>query len=117
MVKLKPVNRGAIKTYNMPDPIYRSEQLSLEVLYPANHNPSYEIICYYFKDSDGRKIEVTIARNIATRQYSSEVYYFRTASDSQHYTSRHYPNFVNMPKRYYDIVKYIHAAFIQEFGV
>lgn len=113
---IKPVNCGIIKAYNMVDPIYKNTNLKLEVLYPQNHIKNYEIVCYYFIDEQGRKIEITISRNIKTRKYSSEVYYFKGPQDLQHYTSRCYPNFVGMPKKYYDIVKYIHVAFVMEFG-
>lgn len=110
------VNGGVIKEYKIPDPLNQSIALKLEILYPKFHNPHYEIICYYYRDKEGRKIELTISRNIKTRAYSSEVYYFKHVNDLHHYRSRQYPNFINMPSKYYDIVKYLHAAFIQEFG-
>lgn len=114
-------NSGRIIEVNMADPFVKGQNMRLEVLEHKRHNPDYDILAYYFFDKNlnnghGAKVEVTIYRNIHNGTYGSEVYYFKDSRVSQHYFSRNYLNFVKMPKKYYDIVKYIHPVFLFCFG-
>lgn len=115
---MSTVNCGEIKQFNgVADPIYKGRQLVLEILEPKNHNPNTQIVCYYYWDTKlDAKVEVTLYRHIKDKTWGSEIYYFKGAKESQHYYSRNYPNFIKMPKKYYDIIKYIHPYFIQIFG-
>ena len=89
----------------------------LEVLRPEKHNLECQIVCYYFWDKKQNiKVEVTIYKNIKTGRYGSEVYYFKDKKETQHHRSRNFPNFVKMPAKYYDIVKWIHPCFLEVFG-
>lgn len=123
---LSTVNCGEIRQFNKKD-IFDSNwritnnsdwHVTLEILRPEKHNPDCEIVCYYFWDKKQNiKVEVTLCRNIKTRKWSSEVYYFKTKQDIQHYRSRVFPGFVDMPSKYYDIIKWIHPCFLEVFGV
>lgn len=122
---LGTVNCGEVKEFKGKDLFDRNWKLSnnsdlhvvLEILRPEKHNPGFEIVCYYYWDKEiEAKVEVTIYRDIKTRKMGSEVYYFKGAKESQHYRSRNYPNFIGMPKKHYDIVKWIYPYFLETFG-
>lgn len=122
---LRTVNNGEIVQFNRKDLFNNSwifsnnseYKISLEVLRPEKHNPDYQIICYYFWDIKlNAKIEVTLYRNIKTNIWGSEVYYFKNREALQHYKSRNYVNFVELPGKYYTIIKWIHPCFIEIFG-
>lgn len=115
---LTTVNGGEIFNCNgFPDPFYSNHNLQVEILRPENHNPNTQIICYYYWDTEkAQKVEVTLYRDIHTGSMGSEVYRFRSMDSLQHYYSRNYKNFIGMPRKYYDIVQYIHPIFIKIFG-
>lgn len=122
---LDTVNCGNIVTFSKNDCFdsnwkLNSENkipLQLEILNPANHNTNCQIVCYYYWDVKSlRKVEITLCRDIRTKQWCADVFYFRTRNDTHHYTSRHYDSFVNMPKLQYEIIKWIHPCFIEVFG-
>ena len=122
---LRTVNNGEIIQFNKKD-LFDSNwvfdgksnnKIALEVLRPEKHNPDYQIICYYFWDIKIQaKVEVTLYRNIRTNTYGSEVYYFKDKDSLQHYRSRNYPNFVELPGKYYTIIKWIHPCFMEIFN-
>lgn len=115
--ELSTVNSGEIVKFNVQDIFIKNKQLELEILRPEKHNKNMEITCYYFWDNKQKiKVEVTLYRSKDKKQYGSEVYYFKSKNSIQHYRSRHYINFVGMPKKYYDIIKYIHPYFLSIYG-
>lgn len=122
---LNTANNGEIIQFNKKD-MFDSNwnitnnsdwHVTLEILRPERHNPECQIVCYYFWDKRQQiKIEVTLYKNIKTGKYGSEIYYFKNKYDTQHHKSRNFPNFAGMPKKYYDIIKWIHPCFIEVFG-
>ncbi len=99
--KCRTVNGGVIV------PIQNSFINAVEVLSHKFHNPSCDIICFYYYDKElGAKVEVTLCKNIKTGRLSNEIYFFRTNEDLQHYYSRNYNEYSLIPKKY---LKVIHA--------
>lgn len=91
--------------------------VTLEILRPENHNPHAEIVNYYYWDKQlGAKIEISLYRYKESGKMGADVYYFKKADSPQHYTSRHYEGFANMPEKYYEIIKWIYPCFIEVFG-
>jgi hypothetical protein len=114
---LKAVNDGEIWLFeNIKDPFNENKQLILEVLRPDfYHKDSYIVSYYYYDKKLSAKMEVTLYRDKGI--WGSEVYYFKKPDSLHHYTSRNYDNFIGIPKKYMDIVKYIHPAFTELFGI
>lgn len=114
---LRAVNSGEIVTLDIPDPFNESKPLVVEVMRPEQFNRDCQIIAYYYWDYEaGRKVEITVYRRLMDRQEGSEVYLFKDKGETHFYWSRHYPNYIGMPKKYYDVVKYLHGAFLRIFG-
>lgn len=105
-------NNGEYKEFNTEDPIYKGRKLVLEILRPEKHNPNTEMVCYYFWDNKIKaKIKLTLYRHLNNKTMGSEVYYYKDRQDIKHYYSRNYINFVKIPEKYYDIIKYIEPYF------
>lgn len=112
---LQTANCGEIKELLLYDPIRKTNKLVVEVLRPERHNPYCEIICYYFLNENRNKVEITLYKNLKDGTYGSEIYFFKTASDTQHYRSMNYINLVGLPKKYEPIVNELFAAHKQIF--
>jgi hypothetical protein len=108
---LRTVNCGEIVTLNnVEDPLRNGEPLIVEVLRPENHNPTHQIVCYYYINKEiGSKVEVTLAKNITNNTLSSEVYFFK-GNDIQHYRSKYYADIKNVPLKYFKILDQLAKA-------
>jgi hypothetical protein len=113
------VNCGIIKVLNERDPFIPEYPMMVEVLRPENHNPYANIVCYYYWDKENcRKVEVTISVNFKVKskpRVVSEVYFFHSKTDSQHYTSRVY-NLDEVPAKYSKIIALLKIAYNIEFS-
>lgn len=113
---LNTVNCGEIIWLDAQDPVNKKLRLGVEVLRPEKHNPNAEIMCYYFWDSAlnkgvGAKIELSIYRVLDKNKWGAEVRYFTNAKDLHPYRSVVYSEFIRMPGKYYELVKYLHKYF------
>ena len=113
---LKTVNRGEIIEFDSADPVNPMRNLIVERLNPEKHNPNYQILCYYIWDTNNcTKIELTIYRDLECGRLGSEIYYFKTKNDLQHYRSSNHPDFRKLPQKYKQYVNYLMPYFNQIF--
>lgn len=113
---LKTVNCGEIISIPHKDPL-TNETLYLEVLRPEKHNPTHQIICYYLFDKKlGSKVEITLYRDITDGTIGSEIYYFHSKEDTQHYRSMNYTNLNKIPNKYILIISQLNKAMHEIFG-
>lgn len=115
---LKTVNCGEIvEVKTVEDPLLRGETIIVEVLRPEKHNPTHQILCYYYFDNKlSSKVEVTLYRDITNGAIGSEVYFFHSKEDIQHYRSAHYTNFCKVPSKYIKIIGQLNKAMSVLFG-
>ena len=84
----------------------------VEILSHHFHNPYCNIVCDYFLDENGNKVEVTFYKDITTGKTGSEVYKFKDKEELQHYYSRNY-NIDSIPKKYIDKVNELKSIYNQ----
>jgi hypothetical protein len=107
---LATVNGGVIQNI---------EGLEIEILSHNFHNPYCDIVCTYFTNENGNKVELTYYKYIdkynnadGTIRSGNEVYMFKNADELQHYKSYNYRNGMNLPSKYIDLanlLKNIHS--------
>ena len=115
---LRTVNCGEILEVTVEDPLYEGQPIIVEVLRPEKHNPTHQIVCYYYIDNKtGHKVEVTIHRNLETGNIGSEVYFFDSKESIQYYTSRNYDDISKLPKKYLKIAVQLNKALYKVFGI
>ena len=115
---LRTANCGEItEVAGVEDPLYEGQPIIVEVLRPEKHNPTHQIVCYYYIDNKtGNKVEVTIHRSLETGNIGSEVYFFDSKESIQHYTSRNYDDIRKLPKKYLKIAVQLNKALCKVFG-
>ena len=113
---LRTANCGEIQELNLVDPIRKTRNIKVEVLRPEKHNPYCQIICYYFLNEKGSKVEITLYKNLKDGIYGSEVYFFKNADETQHYRSMNYVGLRNLPIKYEPIVCTLVTAHKMIFG-
>jgi hypothetical protein len=124
---LKVVNKGTIITFNnMQDPYYKDEKLQLEKFENNLKKSHCQFLAYYYYDNKiHAKVSVILYREQVVmnydgskvhNRYGASVYYYHTKEDKVHYRMRAYPLFINLPDKYYDIIKYIHPCFKETFN-
>lgn len=113
---MRTVNCGDIMTFNIKDPILNKNTITVEVLYPEKHNPTHQIVCYYFLNENRNKVEITIHRDIRSNTYGSEVYFFKNKEDTQHYRSMNYSDINKTPIKYREILKSLYIVHKELFG-
>lgn len=108
---LATANCGEIVTINnVEDPIVTGEPIIVEVLRPEKHNPTHQIVCYYYFDKKlNSKVEVTLYRDITNGNIGSEVYFFK-GNNIQHYKSANYVKLNYMPMKYANIITQLNKA-------
>lgn len=96
----RTVNGGIVVTSN------NDKIPSIEILSHNFHNPKCDILCTYYYDSDvGAKVEITLCRNLENGSWTTEVYFFHTREELQHYRSYSYSlREDTMPSKYKPIV-------------
>ena len=114
---IRTVNCGEVVTIRtIEDPLFKGQPIILEVLRPEKHNPTHQIICYYLFDKKlGSKVEVTLYRDITNGTKGSEIYYFHSKEDIQHYRSMNYTNLKNVPNKYLSIISQLNKAMHEVF--
>jgi hypothetical protein len=82
----------------------------IECLSHHFHNPNCDIICGYYLDGLGTKIEVTYYRYLGGTKEGHEIYFFPNADAIQHYYSRRY-DVGQIPEKYKRRASYLKTAF------
>lgn len=115
---LRTVNCGEIvEVKTVEDPLCNGRPIIVEVLRPEKHNPTHQILCYYLFDKKlGSKVEITLYRDITDGTIGSEIYYFHSKEDIQHYRSMNYTNLNKIPNKYIAIIKQLNVSMHEIFG-
>lgn len=115
---LRTVNCGEIvEVKTVEDPLIKGVPIIVEVLRPEKHNPTHQILCYYLFDKKlGSKVEITLYRDITDGTIGSEIYYFHSKEDIQHYRSMNYINLNKIPNKYIAIIKQLNVSMHEIFG-
>lgn len=110
------VHNGQLITCDINDPFNIGISLQIEKI--AN-NPSYNAIAYYYQEDSGKgliKNCIILYKNRKTLVTGTKVCKYGGPESNTMYWSRDYKRFIKMPKKYYDIVKYIHREFVKLYG-
>lgn len=110
------VHNGQLITCDIVDPFILGISLQIENI---TNNQNYNAIAYYYQEHSGKgliKNCIVLYKNKKTLVAGAKVCKYGGPESTKMYWSRDYTSFIGMPRKYYDIVKYIHGEFVKLYG-
>ena len=102
---------GKFVNCNMLDPMVGGAQLQVEKCQPGN----VKYVTYYYVDKSLKaRVGVTVYHVVTTGEEGAIIEYYNERADKIPYRKRTYRNYIKIPNKYYDIVKYIHPMLDKE---
>lgn len=96
---------------NLPDPMIEGKYLEVEK-YKLGFT---KYITYYYVDTSIKaRVAITVYHTVANGKEGAIIEYYNGRIDKIPYRKRVYKDYIKVPKKYYDIVKYIHPILDKE---